>query len=247
MKLQIIVTIIIFPVLFFSCSEQSTPHTVRQVKGVAAQSGEIPDEAGGFGTLSFITKLDITALQEGLVKRLYYREGDFVGQGETVILLENPHIILALERAENNFSQARAAVDLARSRLLEGEFQAEAQLLSIEKAEAELVLARNKWEEDSRKHQNQETLFGVGGINEEAIRIGRFYLESEWDQILILEKELEIRKIGCRDRDLAAAGIPVPEDELERRRALVELITASLRAELGASLARLDAAEKELL
>ena len=244
MKLLVIFTIIQF--LFFSCAENNEPEIIRQVKGAAAVSGEIPDEAGGFGTLSFLTKLDITASQDGLVNKLYYREGSFVPFGETVILLENPQIILALERAENNYSQAKAATDLAQSRLLEGEFQAEAQLLSLDKAEAELDRYRKKWEEDNRKHQNQQTLFNAGGINEEVIRIGRFNLESEWDQILILEKELEIRKIGCRDKDLTAAGIPVPSDEHERRLALVGLMTAGLRAELDASLARFDAAEKEL-
>ena len=246
MKLQIILSIIFLSVLYSSCNEQIEQQSVRQVRGVAAQSGEIPDEAGGFGTLSFITKLDITALQEGLVKRLYYREGDFVRNGETVILLENPYIILALERAENNFSQTRAAVDLARSRLLEGEFQAEAQLLSIEKSEAELDRVIRKWEEDKRRHQNQQTMFDAGGINEESIRVGRFNLESEWDQILIMQRELEIRKIGSRDIDLIAAGISVPQNENDKRRALVVLMTASLRAELSSALARYGAAEKEL-
>jgi RND family efflux transporter MFP subunit len=236
----------LFSFLFFSCAEKHDPEEVRQVRGVAAAFGEITDEAGGFGTLSYLTKLDITASQDGLIKKLYYREGDLVPGGEAVIVLENPQITLALERAENNYSQAKAASDLARSRLLEGEFQAEAQILSIEKAEAELTRSKKKWEEDKRKHQNQEILFDAGGVNEEAIRIGRFNLESERDQIFILEKELEIRRIGYRDRDLAAAGIAIPADEREKRRALVEFITTSLKAELSAAIARLDAADKEL-
>ena len=230
----------------FSCRESNEPEELRQVRGVAAVLHEIPDETGGFGTLSFLSKLDITASQDSIISRLYYREGSVVQRGETVILLENPQIILALEQAENNFSQAKAASDLARSRLLEGEFQAEAYLLSIEKAEAELIHIRKRWEEDNRKHRNQEVLFVAGGINEESVRIGRFNLESEWDQILIMEKELEIRKIGCRDSDLAAAGIYVPSEEREKRHAQVRLLTASLRAELDAALARLDAAEKNL-
>ena len=247
MKSQIILTMIFLPVLFcLSCAENGGTEDVRQVKGIAAALHEIPDETGGFGTLSFVSKLDIAASQDGLVRKLYYREGGEVPGGDTVILLENPQIILALEQAENHFSQAMAASDLARSRLLEGEFQAEAYLLSIEKAEAELVRIRKKWEEDSRKYRNQEVLFNAGGINEEAMRIGKFNLESEWDQILILEKELEIRRIGCRDSDLLAAGIPVPSVEREKRRAQITLLTASLRAELGATLALLDAAEKNL-
>ena len=242
----VLVCVVLCVALCAACEENREAETARQVKGIAALLREVPDETGGFGSLSFLTKLDITASVDGLIKRLYYREGGDVQYGDVVIVLENPQITLALERAETVFSQAQAAADLARSRLLEGEFQAEAQLLSIDKAEAELVRVKKQWEEDNRKQQNQETLFDAGGIYEEAIRIGRFNLESEWDQILILEKELEIRKIGRRDQDLTAAGMSVPSDETQRRLALVSLMTASLNAELAASLARLDASEKEL-
>ena len=62
----------------------------------------------------------------------------------------------------------------------------------------------------------------------------------------MMEREIEIRKIGCRDQDLIKAGIPVPLDENERQNALVSLMTSSLRAELEAARARLEAAEKEL-
>jgi len=230
----------------FSCSETREQVTERNVKGVTATLQEIPDETGGFGTLSYITKLDITAAQEGIIKNIYCREGDAVRQGELAVVLENPQIVLSVERAENTFTQAKAASDLARSRLLEGEFQAEAQLLSIEKAEAEIVQMKKRWEEDKRKHQNQEILFEAGGINLEAILNGRFTLESEWEQILIKERELEIRKVGCRERDLETAGMSVPPSAPEKRRALVTLMTKSLRAELAAALARLEAAEKEL-
>jgi RND family efflux transporter MFP subunit len=240
--------------LFISCSPEgrikksSIENNVdtRKVRGAPALIRELPDETSGFGSLSFISKVDITSPQDGVIKKLYFREGDFVRQGELLLLLENPHIQLAVERAENNYSQALAACDLAGSRLLEGLFQAEAQLLAIEKAAAELALAKRKWEEDSRRHQNQEALFQAGGIHTEAILVSRFSLDSEWEQICLMEKELEIRRIGRRSQDLVTAGIPVPSDEEELNKALVSLMTASLRAELDAARARLDATEKEL-
>jgi RND family efflux transporter MFP subunit len=232
--------------LCFACSTAREQVTERNVKGVTAVLQEIPDEAGGFGTLSFITKLDITAAQDGVIKNIYFREGSDVRQGQLVIVLDNPQIVLAVERAENAYSQTKAAYDLARSRLLEGEFQAEAQLLSIEKAEAELVQMKKRLEEDKRKHQNQEILFEAGGINQEAILNGRFTLESQGEQINLMEKELEIRKVGCRERDLVSAGIPVPLNDFEKKQALVTLMTATLRAEVTAAVARLEAAEKEL-
>jgi multidrug efflux pump subunit AcrA (membrane-fusion protein) len=164
--MKIFCGLFVFPLaaglLFSSCGEKRKPATgeaIRGVRGAPVVIRELPDETGGFGTLSFLSKVDIAALQDGRIKQLYFREGDKVEQGAPVVLLENAQILLAVERAENNYSQAKAARDLAGSRLLEGEFQAEVQLLAIEKAEAELARVKRKWEEERRKHLNEEVLF----------------------------------------------------------------------------------------
>ena len=231
----------------FACAKDTDiGDGTKKVRVTQAVIHEQPDEASGFGSLSFLTKVDITSPQEAVIKKLYFREGDFVRQGQVVIQLENPQINLAFERAENNYSQALAARNLADSRLLEGIFQAEAQLLTLDKAEAELALSKKRWEEDRRKHLNQETLFEAGGVHTEAILVSRFSLDTEWEQIQLMERELEIRRIGCRDQDLVKAGIVVPLGEIQRQAALVSLMTTSLRAELEAANARLEAAEKEL-
>jgi len=248
MKTKILLFIHITLLLFYSCDRHSMNNSgeARNVRGVTVIEKEQPDEAGGFGSLSFLTKVDITSPQEAVIKKLYFREGDFIKQGQIILQLENPQINIAVERAKNNYSQALAARNLTSSKLLEGTFQAEAQLLALEKAEIELSLAKRKWEENNRKHQNQETLFEAGGINTEAILVSRFNLNSEWEQIELMERELHIRKIGCRNQDLVKAGIKIPLDETERQEALVLLMTASLRAELEAANAMLNASEKEL-
>jgi len=231
----------------FACAKDTDiGDGTKKVRVTPAVIREQPDEASGFGSLSFLTKVDITSPQEAVIKKLYFREGDFVRQGQVVIQLENPQINLAVERAENNYSQALAARNLADSRLLEGIFQAEAQLLTLDKAEAELALSKKRWEEDRRKHLNQETLFEAGGVHTEAILVSRFSLDTEWEQIQLMERELEIRRIGCRDQDLVKAGIAVPLGEIQRQAALVSLMTSSLKAELESANARLEAAEKEL-
>ncbi|MCL2196190.1 MAG: efflux RND transporter periplasmic adaptor subunit [Treponema sp.] len=246
MKTKIIIFLCLTFLFYFSCEKQFENIEPRKVKGTPVVIKQQPDETSGFGSLSFLTKVDVTSSQEAVIKKLFFREGDYVRQGQVLIQLENPQIIIAVERAENNYQQALAARNLSEARLLEGVFQAEAQLLVLEKADAELSLAKRKWEEDKRKHQNQETLFEAGGIHTEAILVSRFSLNTEWDQIQLMEKELEIRRIGSRDSDLAKAGISIPADETERQNALVSLMTSSLNAELEAARARLEAAEKEL-
>jgi multidrug efflux pump subunit AcrA (membrane-fusion protein) len=232
---------------FLSCEKSAAPvERIREVQAAAAELRELSDETGGFGALSFLSKTDISSPQDGTVKRLYFREGDTVRRGEIVILLENPQIRLAVGRAENAYTQAEAAGNLAESRLLEGKFQTEAELLGIAKAEDELVQARRGWEENRRKQQDRETLFEAGGIPEEAVREGRFSLESELEGLRLMEKELEIRRVGYRDQDLAAAGFVVPPDPKALFNLRVAMRTAALRAERDAALARLDAAAKEL-
>jgi HlyD family secretion protein len=247
MNLKNILIISLIFLFCFACKNNSNiSDGSKNVRVTQAVIREQPDEASGFGSLSFLTKVDITSPQEAVIKNLYFREGDYVQQRQIIILLENPQINLAVERAENNYSQALAARNLAASRLLEGVFQAEAQLLSLDKSSAELALAKKKWEEDKRKHQNQEILFEAGGIHTEAILVGRFNLDSEWEQIQLMERDLEIRRIGCRDQDLVKAGIPIPLDASKKQDAFVSLITSSLKAELEAANARLEATEKEL-
>jgi len=248
MKTNIIFLLHITLLVCLSCDKHSlnANNEIKSVRGIIAAERELPDEASGFGSLSFLTKVDITSPQDAVIKKLFFREGDNVKQGQVIIQLENPQINLAVERAENSFSQSMAAFNLSNSRLLEGNFQAEAQLLVLEKSELELSLAKRRWEENYRKHQNQEALFEAGGINTESILISRFSLDTEWEQIKLMERELDIRKIGCRDQDLIKAGMAVPLDEIERQKSLVFLMTASLRAELDASKAMLDASRKEL-
>jgi RND family efflux transporter MFP subunit len=234
--------------LFSSCAgaAKDTVEKPRALQGKAAVFRELSGRAEGFGSLSFLTKVDILAPQEGTVKRIYCREGDRAAEGGMVVLLENLQIGLAVGRAENACVQAEAARSLAGSRLLEGEFQAEARVLGIGKAEAELAQARRMLEEDRRKQEDQELLFGAGGLSEEVLREGRFALEMGEEKIALMERELAIQRIGSRSRDLEAAGIPVPSGEEELTRAVVSLMTATLRAELDAAEAALLAARKEL-
>jgi len=101
---------------------------LRQVRTCLVKEITIPDELSGFGSLSFLKKVDITSPQEGTVRTMLRQEGTPVLQGSVVAVLHNPQISLAVNRARNAWEQAQAAVELARSRLLEGKFQAEARI-----------------------------------------------------------------------------------------------------------------------
>jgi len=218
----------------------------RPVKAAAATVREVGEEVTGFGSLSFVKKLDITASQEGILSQLLFREGDQVREGDVAAILKNPQIRLAVERSQDAYNQAEAALELCRSKLLEGRFNAEARLIALEKAEMEYDQARKAQEEQKRKFVNQEILFEAGAVSQESVREARFSLTSAEEQLDIMKKNLDIQRIGFREEDLKAAGLEVPEDQAARQEAFIDLALTSLQAEMTAAQANLEAAKKEL-
>jgi multidrug efflux pump subunit AcrA (membrane-fusion protein) len=235
---------------FLSCSkvQVTSENAVIAVKAATVAERRVPDTISGFGSLSFITKVDIASPQDGKLKRLYCREGDWSAAGSTVVLLDNPQISLAVRRAEDGFAQAEASLRLVRARLSEGEYAAEAELLNIAKAEAELKEGRRVLTEERRKQGDTEKLYEAGGLSDEAIRESRFNLESAEERLRLMERELEIRKVGRREVDLAAAGLLPPDgfSPVSLKTALIRLATLTLRAEAEAAAAQLEASRREL-
>jgi len=238
--------------IILSCekAKASSEGYIPKVKVEAAEEQLLTEEVSGFGSLSFLTKVDVNASQEGVIRRIYYREGAPVQKGARLVVVDNPQIELAVGRAENARTQAQAALTLACSRLMEGEFNAEATILSIEKTEAELAQAKKALEEQRRKAEDQEKLYTAGGLSDEAIRETRFGLSNAEEQFRLMERDLEIRSVGLRDSDLKRAGLfPAGggfDSEAERRSALIRLSVSTLRAEAEAAAAQLEAADKEL-
>jgi RND family efflux transporter MFP subunit len=154
--------------------------------------------------------------------------------------------MLMVQKTENSFLQVQSAVSLARSRLLEGEMQAEGDMLGLEQQKAALDQKWIAYNEMERKLKQQEVLFAAGGISREAIQEKRFSLEGEKNSLLLEEKQLEISGIGFRDADLLNAGMSIPDDSTERKRAFVELATATVRSEYKAALAQLEGTKQEL-
>jgi len=239
----------LFAFALLSCAdrqEQETEELPLPVQMVPVTVRETAEEVNGFGSLSFLKKFELVSSLDGILETLHFREGDKIGKGDIVGVLKNPQVNLAARRAEDAYAQALSALELSLARLRDGEFNIEARLLENEKSREELAQAKRTLQEEQRKSQNREALYKAGGLSDEAIREERFRLASAETQVALLEKELEIRRIGLREEDLAAAGIPVPSGTEELRRALVHLATAALRAESGAARANLEAASREM-
>ncbi|HPC72724.1 MAG TPA: efflux RND transporter periplasmic adaptor subunit [Treponema sp.] len=248
-----ILLIFIIPLVIPGCSkaEAETANSnlseqIHAVRVCQVRELSIPDEISGFGSLSFLKKVDITSPQEGTITQLLRKEGSPVVRGTVVAVLENPQITLAVRRAQNARDQAAAALTLARSKLLEGSFQAEARILELGKNEAELAQAKKEYKEQERKLADQEALFKAGGITEEAIRSARFALESMAERIRLQEQDLAIRWVGLRVQDLQAAGFSIRDNPADLLKDRIKLATITLQAEVEAAEAQLAAANREL-
>ena len=212
--------LLVFTILLLSCANK-IKHEVEEsplpVRMVPVRVKETIEEVKGFGSLSYLKKFELVSPLDGIIETLYFREGDNIGRGDVVGILKNPQVTLAARRAEDAYSQALSALELSMARLRDGEFHAEARLLENEKSQEELAQAKRILDEEKRKSQNREALYEAGGLSDEAIREERFRLASAEAQILLMEKELEIRRVGLRELDLVAAGIPVPSGREELR------------------------------
>lgn len=219
---------------------------IKKIAAAPAQTKTIVPEVNGFGTLSYQKKYDISASGDGVLAKLYVREGGYVQAGGLIAQLSNEQIDLALERAKNELASSSAAYDLAKAAYNEARYTAEARILSLEKAEFELAESVVEYQENERKLSAQSVLFDAGGVSEEAIRIGKFALQTEAAQLEITRRELAIQRIGFREKDLVDAGFTVPEGKTERNNAFINLATRRAGAELRMAEARFLAAEKEL-
>jgi RND family efflux transporter MFP subunit len=237
-------------VVCISCAnakQQGEENPAVTVRVSQVEAVDKPDEVTGFGVLSFLQKNDISARQEGEIAAIYYREGEEVREGQILALLKNPRLTIAVEVSEEEYDRAESAYQLAKIRLFEGEFNAEAELLSLERAEGELSEKRRYHGEQVRKFDQQTTLYAVGGVNEESIRSARFEIDAQAAQLELSALDIEIRKIGFRDRDLQAAGMEVSDDPEEKMKDLIALATSSLRVESQAAETGKEMAWKNLV
>jgi multidrug efflux pump subunit AcrA (membrane-fusion protein) len=232
-----------------SCANttQKGENPAMSVRVAQAEIADKPNEVRGFGSLSFLKKNDISSRQDGEIAAIYYREGKEVRVGDILALLKNPRLSIAVEVAEQEFTQAETAYQLAKTRLLEGEFNAEAELLSLKRSEMELSEKTRYHGEQVRKFNQQKTLYTAGGVNEESVRGARFEIDAQAAQLELSALDIEIRKIGLRDKDLAAAGMPVSGDPDEKAKALIALSTSVLRIELKAAETSMEMAYNNLI
>jgi RND family efflux transporter MFP subunit len=225
---------------------EPAPAAPQRVRTVIAVEQVAAQELSSYGSISFQKKADVTARVDGTVTEITAVEGASVQKGELLARLTNIQLELRKRQAESAASSARSELSLAQARLWEGQLQVEARIAGIERGELELASKRREREELAKTLKNKEQLLSVGGTTEEAMSSLRLSYAATETGVRLLEKDLEIRRIGLRDADIVSRGLTVPRDEAARRRMLVQIGTQTLAAETEVAKARADCAAVEL-
>jgi HlyD family secretion protein len=218
----------------------------QRVKTIVAAEAQAAQELASYGSISFQKKADVTALVDGTVTEIAVAEGASVAEGQLLARLKNIQLELRKRQAESAASSARSELELAQARLWEGQLQVEARIAGIQRSELELASKRRELDELAKALKNKEQLLSVGGTTEEAMASLRMSYAAAQTGVQLLEKDLDIRRIGLRDADILSRGLAVPHEEGARRRVLVQIGTLTLAAERDVAKARAESAAAEL-
>jgi RND family efflux transporter MFP subunit len=199
-----------------------------------------------FGTVAQRRKVDVYPRTEGRILELFAEEGDRVSLASPLVQLETVQLDISLERARAEVESKRSLLRLSREKLAAGRRSIEAQRLGIEKMEQEVSQKRLEAESLRETLENRERLFQVGGVAEGELDVLRTQYQGAQTSLFQAEKDLEIARIGFRDRDLLEAGLGLPSDEAQRAELFVELNVRRLAAETEVAESELEMALGEL-
>lgn len=176
-----------------------------------------------FGTLVYQSKADIHPGLDGTIEAVLVEEGQNVVKGQTLALFSHDKFVASREQIEAEVASKQALLSLAEEKLREGRLAVEARILEIQKAEAELAESQAEFDNISQIYSNKLRLYDAGGISEGELQSLHTRLVAARMELVRVKTDLEIRRIGFRDRDILAAGREIPTEESSRRETLAEI------------------------
>lgn len=217
----------------------------HRVDIVRAEQRTIVERIESFGSIAIRGKADVTAAVDGTVRELPFGEGDAVAAGETVAVLENVQLEVRRRQVESEIASAESAVALAEARYDEAAEDVLRRILSLDRREVQRRVAEFDLDYLDERIERTERLRRVGGAAQEELQelyARRVRLRGEYEALL---KEIEIESLSLTDDAIAAAGLPVPDDDSQRIAVLQRLNTAIEAAELDVAGSTLESARAE--
>lgn len=216
------------------------------VQTVIAEKKPFTDNLISFGTLSFKSKNDVTALVEGTLYNLPAKEGDAVRKGQIIARMRNVQLEMQREQARNSVDSAAASLNLAKTKLWDTKLGIESRLLSVEKSN---ILIAQKEVESAKMEadlQNNKMLYEMGGVTESERETKEIAYKSALAELESMRKERTILSLGLTDQDLLANGITPAGNAAEKKEQIIAVNTKGILAEIEAAESNLRNANNSL-
>lgn len=235
-KIQPFVLVALLSALLIGCDaapERVTAPEAVRVRTQRATVETITPTYTGFGSITFIRKADIYPMTEGIVRELAAEESDRVRVGRRLASIDDTQLRISLSQAQADLASAEAELALTIAQLDEGELEIEARLVAVEGAQLDLVERLRDLERSVDEYTDAQRLFSAGGISQSQLDEAEDQLLTNRASVTRARNELALQSIGLRDGDILAAGLTIPSDPQSRRDILIELGTATLRAQVA--------------
>lgn len=234
-------------VLTVSCDKEEE-QIVRaiEIKTTIAGKEMAAPIVSAFGTVVYKAKADVYPTSTSNVKSLLVDKGMLVKEGDVLALLDDVKLVVQLRQAEADVQSKKAMVALAKARFEEGCQDARKTLLAISKVQFESEQKQKEYDNFVRIYNNKLKLHTIGGLSDEELKNVKMNMEAAENALNQALLELETARIGFSDADIWASGFDVPYDATEREALLVQINTATLKAQLEAAEAELKAAQSQV-
>ncbi|HHU37618.1 MAG TPA: efflux RND transporter periplasmic adaptor subunit [Treponema sp.] len=227
-------------------SKMDAEELLPEIITVTAEYTKYLDEIRSFGTVSWLTKHDITAQVAGVLETFNVRDGDRISKGETVAELKNIQLEIHREQCKNAVSTAIIGRDIALVQSWETKLGLENKMIFYEQSEISLQQKKRELANSKNFFNIQKELAALGGVTENTIKENELMVFSLAAQVQSMEHDLQIASLGLRDSDLIENQIIPADDFDDRRKQILFLNSRRAQAQVASSETILENAEREL-
>ena len=245
---RVSVCIVLFFLFMILACRKEEEHVVRTVEVKTATAGKelAAPVVSAFGTVVYKSKADVYPTSTSNVKSLLADKGMSVEKGDVLALLDDVKLTVQLHQAEADVQSKKAMVALARAQFEEGCLNARKTLLAINRVQVASEQKKKEYDNLVRIYNNKLKLHTIGGFSDEELKNVKMSMESAKNALEQALLELETARIGFSDADILAAGYNIPAGRTDYENLLVQINTATLKAQLEASEAELKAARSQV-
>ena len=199
-----------------------------------------------FGSIVYKAKADVYPTSTSNVKAMFADKGMNVHKGDILALLDDVKLQVQLRQAESDVQSKKALVALAKAQFDEGCQNARKTILSIDRIQCAVDQKQKEFDNLTRIYDNKLKLHIIGGLSDEELQSTKMNMDSAGNVLEQALLELRTAQVGFSEHDIIAAGYEIPKAKKDLENLLIQINTATLKAQLDAAQAEFEAAQSQL-